>query len=74
MMLQRSLNFRKMQSKKVESPVWQNSCQVLINTRRHGLRSMSVLVACMQTVVSPAKRRVDQFPIIVKENGEQIRQ
>ena len=29
----------------VQSPVWQNSCQVLINIWRHGLRSMSVLVA-----------------------------
>ena len=28
----------------------------------------------VKTVVSAAKRRVDQFPIIVKENGEQIRQ
>ena len=34
-----------MQSKEVQSLAWQNSRQVLINIWRHGLRSMSVLVA-----------------------------
>ena len=28
----------------------------------------------VDTVVSAAKRRVDQFPVIMKENNEQIRQ
>ena len=28
----------------------------------------------VDTVVSAAKRRVDQFPVIMKENSEQIRQ
>ena len=34
-----------MQSKEVQSLAWQNSRHVLINIWRHGLRSMSVLVA-----------------------------
>ena len=34
-----------MQLKEVQSLAWQNSRQVLINIWRHGLRSMSVLVA-----------------------------
>ena len=39
-----------------------NSCQVLINIRRHG-------IGRVDTVVSAAKRREDQFPITVKENS-----
>ena len=51
-----------MQWKEVQSPVWQNSCQVLINIWRRELRiTLDERFGRVDIVVSAAKRSVDQF-------------
>ena len=54
-----------MQSKEVQSPVLQNLRQVLIHIWRHGLRSMSVLVAW--TLLCQQIRQIRQYQEMVSE-------
>ena len=56
-----------MQSKEVQSLAWQNSRQVLINIWRHGLRSMSVLVAWILLCQQLKGVQIRQYQEMVSE-------
>ena len=56
-----------MQSKEVQSPVLQNLRQVLIDIWRHGLRSMSVLVAWTLLCQQLRIRQIRQYQEMVSE-------